>query len=1282
MSVSKEPLSIRNNNPGNLRFVGQEGATQGEGGFARFDSPEAGMAAMRRQLELDTQERGMTLSAFLNKYAPPSENKTTNYIDFVAKKTGLDPSSVVPADRIGDLQRAMIEMEGGPRSLGHFMQTKVAQAPKATTKPGPRTTAQAPKVAMRDLTQMPESYRAALAANYLADTEGETDVTSKAMELLDEAGLTGGSGGGASGGKVLQKFYAQPSVDPFQFVQAQEEAPRRAVPRMPVRMKDGGEVENEFSAEDRLQQLEMQRDRIAGGLRYDFGPMSAQAVRKPQGYEARVSTPVGPVMPYVDFDPLSGSFRPTEVGAVTGQMGPQGGYTLKYAQPFVDGQQMPPQISGAYRKQFDKDSSLEASGFYSPISGGKDAYGANLRYVQRFAEGGQAQQFTDEQVADYLRAAPGMSDRQIADAMRQFNVSQEQVSRATGVALPEVQRRYLEATTVPVRPSLEGIGALWNKQHQAQFGQPVNLATTNEANVLTQLGELQKETARQQAEWDKTYGTTAEAKALAANALPSWGNIYGNWAQLHQKQYGRMIDRPWETDVESQRQKEALDKQYLDALQQYNTKYGTNFRPEESVLGVNAQPNPFYRVPDKDDNGLGAFLGMAGTIGGMYLFPGMDFNSMVYRNLLSTAATEGGKRLFKDGGEVNRRVPSISEVPQVDVQGRVVRDAPVPQPTFTPGQQLIGAGETALSALSGLTAPASIAYDVLRGVPAKEVSPGRFMYEPRTEAGQETLQNVGRLAQEYKLDAALPQVQLQRPYPVGAAARQGIAGVEKGVEKMTLPTFRKITGNPEATKEQMMDFVLNQKSIMQAGAPAISRAPGGTFFASEGSQLSKLISRGATQAMESAGGDVEKATAAAEMFNKKARDFFEKRAGSISDELKKEMIAGRIKMPGEVGEELFPKYLIKEAEAGDISAMRDLERRYDKMLGIRQINLPKQDIADVYAETDRMSQSIKQNILAQFKQHPELIPDDLLYKLTNKDPTDVRLRLKDNPEYFSTVLEPKISKLISINAESINPSDIARYEGMYGRYATENLSKNELEALKRGQPILDISSGYMELFGYDIRDLARQAGKMSTQELKDINFATFVSRASKLAVKQKTLEARADEIQQSLKSNKPVDPEALAFGTEVFQELPDGSTWRKIVDPDATLIQSAVLDNSIKGYANYGSYGPFNNGRKALEDGNVELFVLYDKNGMPVTNVEMVKGEKSGKFSMRQAQGNGPLTSNVTPEDYLPQLKAFINKTTPEDIPFNISKELRYVDAPEGFAKGGIVDKPLYDRAA
>jgi hypothetical protein len=85
---------------------------------------------------------------------------------------------------------------------------------------------------------------------------------------------------------------------------------------------------------------------------------------------------------------------------------------------------------------------------------------------------------------------------------------------------------------------------------------------------------------------------------------------------------------------------------------------------------------------------------------------------------------------------------------------------------------MVGGAEALGTVASGLTAPASILYDVARGVPAKEISPGRFMYEPRTGAGQEYTQNLGRLAQDLKLDVALPQVQLQRPYPVGAMARQ------------------------------------------------------------------------------------------------------------------------------------------------------------------------------------------------------------------------------------------------------------------------------------------------------------------------------------------------------------------------------------------------------------------------------------------------------------------------------------------------------------------------------
>jgi hypothetical protein len=78
----------RNNNPGNLEFRGQSGATpeQGEGRFARFDSAEAGVAALTRQLQLYGSRGVDTIEKIITKYAPPSENNTTAYINAIVNK--------------------------------------------------------------------------------------------------------------------------------------------------------------------------------------------------------------------------------------------------------------------------------------------------------------------------------------------------------------------------------------------------------------------------------------------------------------------------------------------------------------------------------------------------------------------------------------------------------------------------------------------------------------------------------------------------------------------------------------------------------------------------------------------------------------------------------------------------------------------------------------------------------------------------------------------------------------------------------------------------------------------------------------------------------------------------------------------------------------------------------------------------------------------------------------------------------------------------------------------
>jgi hypothetical protein len=136
----KAPLSVRNNNPGNLRFVNQPGATRGEGGFAKFNSPEEGIEALRRQVYLDTQSRGLTLSQFIAKYAPPNENNTSRYVTYVSQQTGLKPNEIVPENMIPAVMQAIVKMEGGQAAYSYFYNQPTQTASRAG-KTGPKFTA-------------------------------------------------------------------------------------------------------------------------------------------------------------------------------------------------------------------------------------------------------------------------------------------------------------------------------------------------------------------------------------------------------------------------------------------------------------------------------------------------------------------------------------------------------------------------------------------------------------------------------------------------------------------------------------------------------------------------------------------------------------------------------------------------------------------------------------------------------------------------------------------------------------------------------------------------------------------------------------------------------------------------------------------------------------------------------------------------------------------------------------------------------------------------------------
>lgn len=103
-------LAYVNNNPGNLRFAGQKGAVQGQGGFARFQSPQQGYDALRNQIRLDTG-RGHTVGSFINKYAPPSENDTGGYISNVTRSLGVSPNTPLSQVDLDAIARAVARQE-------------------------------------------------------------------------------------------------------------------------------------------------------------------------------------------------------------------------------------------------------------------------------------------------------------------------------------------------------------------------------------------------------------------------------------------------------------------------------------------------------------------------------------------------------------------------------------------------------------------------------------------------------------------------------------------------------------------------------------------------------------------------------------------------------------------------------------------------------------------------------------------------------------------------------------------------------------------------------------------------------------------------------------------------------------------------------------------------------------------------------------------------------------------------------------------------------------------
>lgn len=136
-----DPRGIRNNNPGNLNYVGQHGATKEagpNGRFAVFRSAEEGLQALAEQLRRYGTRGINSVRAIISKFAPASENNTQAYIGSVSNGLGIGADSALDLNDprvLQSLMGAIIKVENGKNPYS-AEQIAAASGARAAGAPG------------------------------------------------------------------------------------------------------------------------------------------------------------------------------------------------------------------------------------------------------------------------------------------------------------------------------------------------------------------------------------------------------------------------------------------------------------------------------------------------------------------------------------------------------------------------------------------------------------------------------------------------------------------------------------------------------------------------------------------------------------------------------------------------------------------------------------------------------------------------------------------------------------------------------------------------------------------------------------------------------------------------------------------------------------------------------------------------------------------------------------------------------------------------------------------
>ena len=958
-----------------------------------------------------------------------------------------------------------------------------------------------------------------------------------------------------------------------------------------------------------------------------------------------------------------------------------------------------------------------------------------------------------------MQENPTLTDRQIAAKMDEFKVSPEQMARATGVGLPEVTARY-EATRVDPSTISEDVRRavqseqLTMDQYRTLSNYFNNALTTAELANPTEAPTIRDFVNKPRTGFEfasflatrggRHGGNNPYGMTLYENLLQPYLNQVNTSFQPggYEGETPMIIDpitgRPRAvTQVGENRYRAEYSPVYSgpSGSGETRTEVGLDYVVDPAT-GRATLASPYLReFTPRRDRGIETLLGIAGTVAGYYFFPGMDFNSMLNRGLI-TAGTEAGKRLFNEGGEVVYRQFGSPE------QGEVANPADIAEQmtvgTLPEGQKPAG------------QVFRDIGRDVVRGA---QYLPYDLIGAPvdiATMAMRPFGYNVEKpfLGSEYLIDKARQAGIAQAPtgsaaetatrigmglVNPAAGARQvgrGIESLRKGAEALELPGIAQTAptgavrplGSAIDTAREVNKLRATTFAELNPLADAMGISSGST---AKGAELVAMANWS------------PKYLAVEKIVIPKLENYLTRQFGTINDPLLEATLSGKFlpksfykpndvfsfykepvvkvtNIPLKNGETLTMEHVNKLRELGaegNEEARKLLARAYDVSTFSRGMYTQASLIDELktpigYSRVDSYLASV---LAGDGEDHASIIkryisnkgvPDNAISYARKYDPNSTIPEEGVFTYIESGLLNLKTEKAEKLIKEQAGQKPILSKFVVSSKANLDDWASSErgtnyvtptpqnVEELRRGKPVYVPGDPYGGSINYnDLADYMEKTPveKWSKMSIPELVMASYVNPAN--VTKPSTIARYADE-------GIPLLPFQKLMGTKDFmpvksQVLGNGAEWREITTRDGLRIEGGLLKHCLKkdefGYCN------------RLMNKESKYFTLRDADGQPYATIEMSKpiGQENQDVPFNVIkQVKGMSNESVIPlygeevSDFLTSWEKQIGtKLRPAEqstyLPPKFRPEEFGIKAPpENMARGGMVDKPLYDRAA